>query len=74
MLDNLQIIQWQANASKKNHLKFVVPWWKLQIGVFVAQLTRLVSSSDSSIRTATLQTMFTEGTNKKLVHDFCLHP
>ena len=73
-LDNLQIIQWQANASKKDHLEFVVPWWELQIGVSVAQLIRLVSSVDSSIRTATLQTMFTEGTNEKLVQDFRLHP
>lgn len=73
-LDNLQIIQWQANATKKDSLEFVVPWWELQIGVSVAQLIRLVASVDSGSRTATLQTMFADGTDEKLVQDFRLHP
>lgn len=73
-LDNLQIIQWQANASKKDYLEFMVPWWELQIGVSVAQLIRLVSSGDSSIRSATLLTMFPGGVEERLVQDFRLHP
>ncbi|GAQ92443.1 hypothetical protein KFL_010150010, partial [Klebsormidium nitens] len=62
------------NASKKDYLEFMVPWWELQIGVSVAQLIRLVSSGDSSIRSATLLTMFPGGVEERLVQDFRLHP
>ena len=65
---------WTTNASKKDYLEFMVPWWELQIGVSVAQLIRLVSSGDSSIRSATLLTMFPEGVDESLVQDFRLHP
>jgi hypothetical protein len=72
-LENLQIIQWQANSSKQDLLEFTVPWWELRVGITETQFIRLVTST-SSMRNMTLRTMFVEGENDPLVQDFKCDP
>jgi hypothetical protein len=72
-LQNLQIIQWQANSSKQDLLEFTVPWWELRVGITETQFIRLVTST-SSMRNMTLRTMFVEGENDPLVLDFRCDP
>lgn len=73
-LDNLQIIQWQANSNKQDKLEFTVPWWDLQIGALVAYFIRLVSSTDIAHRGPILATMFAEGEEAPPIRSFQLHP